>query len=123
MAAAKAANAFWSVLRPMNETGGKSPRMYESGPPHLEIAMTEHCDHCKVELGPGEKCFMLMDTEISADGIPIPFADVKIVDDHPDIAIFEDAHQAAVLFCSDECVRDYFAERCIRESLPKEPKK
>ena len=58
-----------------------------------------HCDYCGCEIDPGERCFIVQLTEIIADRLVY-------------IPKIEDADLPFQVFCSDECVRDYWVEKC-----------
>ena len=71
--------------------------------------MTEVCIHCKRTIDPGELCILHMNTEVSAAGQAIPIiaatTDGYVMPELPEETLL-------VVFCSDECVRDHYMDKC-----------
>lgn len=59
-----------------------------------------NCHNYKRELSAGEPCFLVMSTEIAADGSPIP-----------PVAAPDDDKFAMLAYCSDECILEKWTER------------
>ena len=64
------------------------------------------CYNCNDELLPGQPCFLIMSTEIAADGMPIP----------PSYAPNDDRF-AMQAYCSDECILGQWNVRVKRHDV------